>query len=283
MSFTESGGVRWDLVIAHESHNHPSQVLPVEGAATGIGGIVRDVYCMGAEVIGVMDPLRFGTSIHVLPPARDRARGRTRASGSTATLWACRTWAGTRSSTRATNDNCLVNVVAVGLVRHDRIVRSRVPAAARNEPYVLILVGKPTDATGFGGATFASADLDSAGRHGSGAGARPVPEAGRLRGERAVLEMLFERGIEFGFKDLGAGGIACVSSEMASHGGMGIELWLDRVPVSAADLPAGGHRLRGDPGAVRAGCAAGCRIRRRGDLQRGIRAADGCTPVRAPR
>ena len=68
VAFTEEGGVRWDIVLAHESHNHPSQVLPVEGAATGVGGIVRDVYCMGARVIGVMDLLRFG------PPSSQSSR-----------------------------------------------------------------------------------------------------------------------------------------------------------------------------------------------------------------
>lgn len=235
VSFTESGGVLWDLVVAHESHNHPSQVLPVEGAATGVGGIVRDVYCMGARVIGVMDLLRFG------PPSS--ASSRAVARGVVQGVWQYGNALGVPNLGGDTvfhegyESNCLVNVVSVGMVRHDRIVHSFVPAAGRNTPYVLVLVGKPTDATGFGGATFASADLDSAGGTGAVQVADPFLKRVVSEANARVLEMLFERGIEFGFKDLGAGGIACVSSEMASHGGMGIELWLDRVPVSSADLP----------------------------------------------
>ena len=120
-------GRSYGIIFAHESHNHPSQVMPVEGAATGIGGIVRDVYCMGGEVIATLDPLRFGW-----PADRNRDDdGRTRptawrsparwspASGSTATPSACPTWAATSTSIPVFNENCLVNVVAVGLVDHD--------------------------------------------------------------------------------------------------------------------------------------------------------------------
>ena len=85
---------RWGIIMAHESHNHPSQVMPFEGAATGIGGIVRDVYCMGGEVVGTLDPLRFGWPEQERPtttapqPSTSRARS-SPGSGSTATPWGC--------------------------------------------------------------------------------------------------------------------------------------------------------------------------------------------------
>ncbi|MBN1433528.1 phosphoribosylformylglycinamidine synthase subunit PurL [Candidatus Fermentibacterales bacterium] len=229
-------GVEYDLVIAHESHNHPSQILPVEGAATGIGGIVRDVYCMGADVIGVLDLLRFGDP---LGPRGSRTRSIVR--GVVEGIWQYANALGVPNLGGDTvfcgsyDDNCLVNVVAVGLARHDWIVHSYVPERARDEEYVLILVGKPTDDTGFGGATFASAVLEE--QLGAVQVADPFLKRVLSEANRAVQRLLHERGIEFGFKDLGAGGIACVSSEMAAHSGMGIELDLDRVPVSIEGLP----------------------------------------------
>lgn len=236
--FAVHGGVEWDVVVAHESHNHPSQVLPVEGAATGVGGIVRDVYCMGAKVIGTMDLLRFGD-----PCGLRGASVRAVARGVVQGIWQYGNALGVPNLGGDTvfhpgfDENCLVNVVAVGLVRHDRIVRSRVPEAAQKQPYVLVLAGKPTDATGFGGATFASADLEEEGRTGAVQVADPFLKRVLSEANAAVVEMLFERGVEFGFKDLGAGGIACVSSELAAHGGMGMDLWLDAVPVAVRGLP----------------------------------------------
>ncbi len=235
VGFHEENGVRWDLVLAHESHNHPSQVLPVEGAATGVGGIVRDVYCMGAKVIGVMDMLRFGPTSN--PTSRAVARGVVQGIWQYGNALGVPNLGGDTAFHEGYAGNCLVNVAAAGIVRHDRIVHSFVPAAARRTPYVLVLAGKPTDATGFGGATFASADLDAAGGTGAVQVADPFLKRVLAEANAVALELLFSKGVEFGFKDLGAGGIACVSSEMASHGGMGIELWLDKVPVSIPGLP----------------------------------------------
>ncbi len=238
VKFCTHRGKEWDLVVAHESHNHPSQVLPVEGAATGIGGIVRDVYCMGARVTGSMDLLRFGDP---LGEKGESTRGIVR--GVVEGIWKYGNALGVPNMGGDTefhpgyDDNCLVNVVAFGMVPHDRVVHSFVPEEAHGEPYVLILTGKPTDDTGFGGATFASADLD--GEQGMGAVQVADPFLKRVLSEAnaEVLQMLFERGIKFGFKDLGAGGIACVTSELAAHGGLGIDVDLDAVPVSMKDLP----------------------------------------------
>src|SRR5437867_10045983 len=162
--FGEHRGVGYALVIAHESHNHPSQVVPIEGAATGIGGIVRDVACMGAEVVGVMDSLRFGD-----PNGPRAATVREIVRGVIDGIWqyggalGVPNLGGDVFFSPSFDENCLVNVVALGLVRADRVVRSRVPEAARREPYVVILVGKPSDETGFGGASCASAVLEEAG------------------------------------------------------------------------------------------------------------------------
>jgi phosphoribosylformylglycinamidine synthase II len=238
VSFCHHEGVEWDLVVAHESHNHPSQVLPVEGAATGIGGIVRDVYCMGARVTGSMDLLRFGDP--------EGAKGETTRGiirGVVEGIWKYGNALGVPNMGGDTefhagyDDNCLVNVVAFGVVPHNRVVHSFVPEEAHKEPYVLILTGKPTDDTGFGGATFASADLD--GERGMGAVQVADPFLKRVLSEanQAVLDMLFDMGVKFGFKDLGAGGIACVTSELAAHGGLGINVDLDSVPVSISNLP----------------------------------------------
>ena len=233
-------GVEYALVIGHESHNHPSQVVPVEGAATGIGGIVRDVNCMGAEVIGVMDSLRFGD-----PEGPRAASVREIMRGVVDGIWQYGDALGVPNLggdvffSRRYDENCLVNVVALGLVRADRLARSRVPEAAKREPYALLLVGKPTDETGFGGASFASAILEENAEGQRGHVQVPDPFLKRVLFEanRAALEWLHANRIEFGFKDLGAGGIACASSELAAAGGFGMDVDLDRVPTAPGEFP----------------------------------------------
>ena len=231
-------GVDYALVVAHESHNHPSQVLPEEGAATGVGGIVRDVYCMGATVVGVLDALRFGD-----PRGPGGAKARSVARGVVQGIWrygnalGVPNLGGDTIFDRGYDDNCLVNVVAVGVARTDRIVHSYAPDEAAREPYVLVLAGKPTDDTGFGGATFASADLEEEADKGAVQVADPFLKRVLTEANLAAQELLHSRGVSFGFKDLGAGGLACVSSEMAAHGGLGMELELDRVPVAIEGLP----------------------------------------------
>ena len=233
-------GVEYALVIAHESHNHPSQVVPTEGAATGIGGIVRDVACMGAEVIGVMDALRFGDADGPrAATVREIVRGVIDGIWQYGDALGVPNLGGDVFFSPRYDENCLVNVVSLGLVRSDRVVRSRVPEAARREPYVLILIGKPTDETGFGGASFASAVLEQNAEGQRGHVQVPDPFLKRvlLEANRAVLDWLHGQSVSFGFKDLGAGGIACASSELAAAGGFGMDVHLDRVPASREDLP----------------------------------------------
>jgi len=228
------------LVIAHESHNHPSQVLPVEGAATGIGGIVRDVYCMGADVVGVLDPLRFGD------PEGERGRESAAIAGGVVdgiaqygNALGVPNLGGDLLFDSGYDDNCLVNVVAVGLVKESRLIRSRVPEEAAKTPYKFILVGKPTDDSGFGGAAFASEDLADEEEADRGAVQVPDPFLKRVLtvANRKVLDLAHKKGINIGFKDLGAGGIACVTSEMADAGGFGARLNLDSVNLAVGNYP----------------------------------------------
>lgn len=258
IDFGEHDGRRWGVVIAHESHNHPSQVMPVEGAATGIGGIVRDVYCMGAEVIGVLDPLRFGwplperrgdghqddghqDDIHAAAHRLDIAREVVTGIWEYANAIGVPNLGGDVYFHPSFDENCLVNVVALGLVDQARITRSAVPKQAAAEPYDLILVGKPTDWSGMGGAAFASATLDAAAAtENKGSVQTPDPFLKRILtiANRAALDFAFAQGVTIGFKDLGAGGIACVTSELCDAGGFGCEVDLDLVHVGAADVPA---------------------------------------------
>lgn len=240
--FFEKDGVNHCLVVAHESHNHPSQVLPVEGAATGIGGIVRDVYCMGADVIGVMDPLRFGDPDGPNGKrVREIVRGVVEGIAQYGNALGVPNWGGETYFDRSFDDNCLVNVVAIGRVTEDDIIRSRAPDAAKKEKYDIILIGKPTDASGFGGAAFASERLS-----GDQAEERqeavqiPDPFLKRVLAEatKVVLAEAKEKGVAIGFKDLGAGGISCAVSEMAQAGGVGAVVDLDRVKKSSDALPA---------------------------------------------
>jgi phosphoribosylformylglycinamidine synthase II len=233
-------GDSWCVVISHESHNHPSQVLPIEGAATGIGGIVRDVYCMGADVVGCLDPLRFGDPTgpkgpHVVSIARGVVEGIAQYGNALGVP----NIGGDIIFDRGYDENCLVNVVAIGLVRESRVIRSRVPAEARTKPYKMILIGKPTDDSGFGGAAFASEDL--AGEEKANRGAVQVPDPFLKRVLTEAMKKVFEaaerRGVTIGFKDLGAGGIACATSELAHAGGFGVKLDLDKVNLALGHYP----------------------------------------------
>ncbi|MBN1504197.1 MAG: phosphoribosylformylglycinamidine synthase [Candidatus Eisenbacteria bacterium] len=240
----EHEGESFCLVVAHESHNHPSQVMPFEGAATGIGGIVRDVYCMGADVCAVMDALRFGD-----PHGPHKNKVREVASGVVSGIWQYGNALGVANMggdvcfDACYDENCLVNVIAMGVVKEREIVRSRVPAAAARERYELILFGKPTDASGFGGAAFASDVLDSDELSESKAAVQvPDPFLKRILAEanKKMLELVHSRGLEIGFKDLGAGGIACATSEIAAAGGFGALIDLSKVPV---ETPKAGGEL----------------------------------------
>ncbi|MFC1768865.1 phosphoribosylformylglycinamidine synthase subunit PurL [Nanoarchaeota archaeon] len=232
--FANVGKDRYGIVIAHESHNHPSQVVPYEGAATGIGGILRDVLCMGSKIIATADPLRFGNPYgknknyvrYVANSVVDGIAGYGNPVG-------IPNIAGDVYFNDSFDENCVINVVCLGLVKESEIIHSKAPKNA--EGYDVIVVGKATDNSGFGGAAFASVILDEEDRE-SNKGAVQVPDPFLknilIRATYAVFEAAKKQNVEIGFKDMGAGGIMCSTSEMGSSAGQGVELDLDKVHVS---------------------------------------------------
>jgi phosphoribosylformylglycinamidine synthase len=229
-------GERYGVVIAHESHNHPSQVVPFEGAATGVGGIVRDVLCMGAEVIGIADPLRLGRLED--PHCRYVAQSVVDGIAAYGNAIGVPNLGGDVYIDESFDDNVLVNVVALGLIKETEIIHSFAPPNALG--YDIVLVGKATDRSGFGGASFSSITLDDADAE-ANKGAVQVPDPFLknviMRASYKVFAELRQLGIEAGYKDLGAGGFAGCSAELCAAGGVGAEVELDRVLVSQADLP----------------------------------------------
>ena len=227
---TDNKGDRWCVVMSHESHNHPSQIVPYEGAATGVGGNVRDVMCMGAEVIACTDSFRFGDInsnktkwIHEGVVAGIAGYGNPLGIPNIG---------GDIYYHDGYNENCLVTLVTLGIVREDDLIHSYAPKNADN--YDLILVGKPTDNSGFGGASFASLELQEEKKE-QNRGAVQEPNAflerHLLKSTYALFDKLKKDGLidRVGFKDLGAGGVACASVELAETAGYGAEVWLDRV------------------------------------------------------
>lgn len=234
---TDHAGHRYGVVMSHESHNHPSQIVPYEGAATGVGGNVRDVSCMGAEVIAVADSLRFGDINR--PRTHWIHQGVVSGIAGYGNPLGIPNLAGDVYYDAGYNENCLVTVVTLGVVREDQIIHSYAPKDAAN--HVFILVGKPTDNSGFGGASFASSTLH-ADQQERNKGAVQEPNAFLqrhiLKANNALFQKLRDENLidQVGFKDLGAGGVACASVELAEAGGYGAEIDLENVPTSMQDL-----------------------------------------------
>ena len=235
---TDLKGKRYGIVMSHESHNHPSQLVPYEGAATGIGGNVRDVCCMGAEVIAVADGLRFGEMTR--QKTRWIQEGVVSGIAGYGNPIGVPTIAGDVYYDAGYNENCLVTVVTLGVVHEDHVIHSYAPKNA--DGYVYILVGKPTDNSGFGGASFASMDLEKDDSDKSNKGAVQEPNAflkrHLLKANYALFKLLQKnKWIDrVAFKDLGAGGVACASVEMAEAGGYGADIELEKVPTSMPHL-----------------------------------------------
>ena len=234
---TDHEGHRWCVVMSHESHNHPSQIVPYEGAATGVGGNVRDVMCMGAEVIACTDSFRFG----------DINRNKTKwiHDGVVAGIAGYGNPLGIPNISgdiyyhEGYNENCLVTLVTLGIVREDHIIHSYAPKNA--DGYDLILIGKPTDNSGFGGASFASLELEEKKKE-QNKGAVQEPNAflerHLLKSTYALFKILKEKNLinNIGFKDLGAGGVACASVELAETSGYGSEVWMDKIHIGMENL-----------------------------------------------
>ncbi|MCX6672953.1 MAG: phosphoribosylformylglycinamidine synthase subunit PurL, partial [Methanothrix sp.] len=208
---------------------------------TGIGGIVRDVNCMGATVVATADPLRFGN-----PYGPKANKVRWVAEGVVDGLWQYGNALGVPNMggdivfNDSFDDNCLVNVVSLGIVRRDQIIRSRAPPLAGEKGYDVILIGKPTDSSGLGGVTFASEALREEDEE-TNRGAVQIPDPFLknvlFKANDDLFRLVREEGIEIGFKDLGGGGFTCATSEMGSAGGFGMEINLDDMH-KAGDFPA---------------------------------------------
>lgn len=234
---TDKKGNRWCIVMSHESHNHPSQIVPYEGAATGVGGNVRDVMCMGAEVIGCTDSFRFGDI--------DKNKTKWIYDGVVSGVagygnpLGIPNLGGDLYFNGGYNENCLVTIVTLGVVREDHIIHSYAPKNAVG--FDLILVGKPTDNSGFGGASFASLELEENKKE-KNKGAVQEPNAFL---ERHLLKSTYSLFKHFqdnnmihkvGFKDLGAGGVACASVELAETAGYGASVWMDKIHIGLPNL-----------------------------------------------
>src|SRR3954463_13996988 len=212
-----------------ESHNHPSAVEPFQGAATGVGGILRDVFAVGARPIAVLDSLRFGD------PSSERSRylleHAVAGIGHYGNSIGVATVGGEVYFEGPYETNCLVNAMCVGLIERDRLIRS----AAAGVGNQLVLFGALTGRDGIGGASvLASAEL------GEGDEAkRPSVQIGDPFAEKKLLECsleLLENGLLVSLQDLGAAGLTSSSSEMASKGEVGIDIDVDRVPLREADM-----------------------------------------------
>ena len=233
----DAQGKRYGVVISHESHNHPSQIVPYEGAATGVGGNVRDVCCMGAEVIAIANGLRMGD----LSQSRSHFiyQGVVEGIGGYGNPLGVPTLAGDLYFNAGYNDNCLVTVVTLGVVREEDIIHSKAPPNSAG--YAFILVGKPTDNSGFGGASFASSALqsDAETKH-KGAVQEPNAFLQRhlLKANYALFEWLKQQQhlSRVGFKDLGAGGVACASIELAEGAGLGAHVAVEQIPTTMPHL-----------------------------------------------
>lgn len=239
VAFAEDGDDRWGLIMSHESHNHPSQIVPYEGAATGIGGVVRDVCCMGGKVIGTLDPLRFGDIKK--NQARRIADGVVAGIAGYGNPIGIPVLGGDCYFDEQYNDNCLVNVAAFGLVRESEIIHSYVQKEAADVGYDIIIVGKPTDNSGMGGASFASVELDEADKE-ANKGAVQEPNPFLKRHLLVSTYDLFARLKKDGnldkvsFKDHGAGGNVCSTVEQVAKLGYGAEVEIDNIHIGMKGL-----------------------------------------------
>jgi phosphoribosylformylglycinamidine synthase subunit PurL len=213
-----------------ESHNHPSAVEPFQGAATGVGGILRDVFAVGARPIAVLDSLRFGDPT-VSARSRYLLERAVAGIGHYGNSIGVPTVGGEIYFEHSYEQNCLVNAMCLGLAPHERLIRS----AAAGAGNVVILLGALTGRDGIGGASvLASAEL------GEGDEAkRPSVQIGDPFTEKKLLECcldLLDRELLVSLQDLGAAGLTSAASEMASKGGVGLTLDLCQIPLREADM-----------------------------------------------
>jgi phosphoribosylformylglycinamidine synthase len=222
-------GGGWAIAFKVESHNHPSAVEPFQGAATGVGGILRDVFAVGARPIAILDSLRFGE------PTSERSRYLLQRAvagiGHYGNSIGVPTVGGEVYFEGPYEQNCLVNAMCIGLVRTERLIRS----AAAGPGNLLVLFGASTGRDGIGGASvLASAELGE-----SDAAKRPSVQVGDPFAEKKLMLCsldLLDRGLLVSLQDLGAAGLTSAVPEMASKGDVGIDIDVARVPLREADM-----------------------------------------------
>ncbi|MVA97795.1 phosphoribosylformylglycinamidine synthase subunit PurL [Nitratireductor sp. CAU 1489] len=211
------------VVFKMESHNHPSYIEPYQGAATGVGGILRDVFTMGARPVAAMNALRFGAPSH--PKTRHLVAGVVAGVGGYGNSFGVPTVGGEVEFDARYNGNCLVNAFAAGLAKSDAIFYSK----AEGVGLPVVYLGAKTGRDGVGGATMASAEFDDAIEE-----KRPTVQVGDPFTEKCLLEACLElmgSGAVIAIQDMGAAGLTCSAVEMGAKGDLGILLDLDRVPV----------------------------------------------------
>ena len=217
-------------VFKMESHNHPSYIEPYQGAATGVGGILRDVFTMGARPVALMNALRFGAPDH--PKTRQLVSGVVAGIGGYGNCVGVPTVGGETNFDKGYNGNILVNAMAVGLAKREGIFT----AAAKESGFPVLYVGAKTGRDGIHGATMASAEFGEGSEE-----KRPTVQVGDPFTEKklieACLELMAEDAIS-SIQDMGAAGLTSSSVEMASRGGLGIELDLDHVPQRETGMTA---------------------------------------------
>ena len=210
------------VVFKMESHNHPSYIEPYQGAATGVGGILRDVFTMGARPIAAMNALSFGAPDH--PKTRRLVHGVVEGIGGYGNCFGVPTVGGEVRFDPAYNGNCLVNAFAAGLADTDRIFYS----AASGVGMPVVYLGAKTGRDGVGGATMASAEFDESIEE-----KRPTVQVGDPFTEKRLMEACLElmaTGAVISIQDMGAAGLTCSAVEMGDKGGLGVKLQLDAVP-----------------------------------------------------
>ncbi len=210
------------VIFKMESHNHPSYIEPYQGAATGVGGILRDVFTMGARPIAAMNALRFGDPEH--PKTRHLVAGVVAGIGGYGNSFGVPTVGGEVQFHPRYNGNILVNAFAAGLAKSDAIFLSE----AKGIGLPVVYLGAKTGRDGVGGATMASAEFDD-----SIDEKRPTVQVGDPFTEKCLLEACLElmnSGAVIAIQDMGAAGLTCSAVEMGAKGNLGIELQLDKVP-----------------------------------------------------
>ncbi|MCU0907819.1 MAG: phosphoribosylformylglycinamidine synthase subunit PurL [Rhodobacteraceae bacterium] len=223
-------GGGWALVFKMESHNHPSYIEPHQGAATGVGGILRDVFTMGARPVAAMNALSFGVPSH--PKTAHLVKGVVEGVGGYGNAFGVPTVGGEVRFHASYNGNCLVNAFAAGIARADSIFYS----AASGVGMPVVYLGAKTGRDGVGGATMASAEFDDTIEE-----KRPTVQVGDPFTEKRLLEACLElmaSGAVISIQDMGAAGLTCSAVEMGDKGGLGIRLNLDAVPQRETGMTA---------------------------------------------